>query len=92
MYKLTITHKEYRALAYMSAKGYDCGMFEALADESVKVTSVGADAEEYDIPEHVIWPVCDLWREAVDLGDQPWGPFAEYDLQRKMDDLIMEVV
>lgn len=91
-YTVEISDAEYRALAYMSAKGYDCGVFEALAHEATRVVHVRGDRTTYSIPEYVIWECKEQWDEALESGNNPWGPFAEHELQSKLDSLFDEVV
>lgn len=91
-YTVEISDAEYRALAYMSAKGYDCGVFEALAHEATRVVHVRGDKTTYSIPEHVIWDCKEQWNDMLESGTNPWGPFAEFELQLKLDSLFDEVV
>ena len=91
-YDLELSDQEYNALAYMAAKGYDCGMLAAIDHEATRTVHVRESGVTYQIPEYVIWPVHEEYNDTIESGNSPWGPFAEHELQGKLDTLLSEVV
>ena len=86
-YTFEMTDTEATALRYMSAKGYDCGIWEAC-----QIVHERDGVGTYALPEHKAWEVMEAYNEALDSGDNPWGPFVEYALQDKLDTMITSIV
>lgn len=80
------------ALRYMNAKGYDCGMYDAVNHENTRIVHERDGVARYSIPEHAIWDAHEQYCLALEAGENPWGPFAEYALQERMETLLNEVV
>ena len=89
-YTIRLNAEEYLQLKYMADKGYDCGVLDALRVATVH--DLAGDDATYSIPEHVMWDIHEAYNEALETGDNPWGPFCYAPLLAKLENLMTEVV
>lgn len=75
-YKITLTQPEIKTLAWLADRGYDCGMYDSLANETRDESD--DSVATYEIPEHKAWEIYEA-SECPDSGfacldwDSPLG-------------------
>lgn len=90
-YTIELDESEMALLRIMSAKGYDCGLLDAI-NHKAHIVHMRDDWARYELPEHAVWEIHEQWNEMLEGGNDPLGPFVAVTLRPKFAQLMSEVV
>ena len=92
-YHLELTETEERELQTMANAGYDCGLWDLLGSDAVRLEYVLCTGKRtYEIPEYLVCALKQRYETDVEFGNDPFGPFTAATIRAKVEQLLASVV